>query len=318
MDLSSVNSSYQAIQQLTQTQRKEQPSAENLASKIIENSDIDSNGLISSSEFNISDEIFSSMDSNSDGALSSSELEDSISSKLNSLKNQNLSPEEFGSFLSDLGLDVPPPPSQSAMPPPPNSSQMASDIFETNDLDTDGLLSLSELGIEEELFSSFDSDEDGNISQNELEEGLNSLFESAKNQEISKDDFEEILSNLGVAPNSSEEAPSQGGGAPMGGGGGGGSSDEEYEDADLNQDGTVTAAEQAIYDGTVSSDSMEQYTLDLVSTLIGALKNENSEDSSDSQTDLSQFKEIMSMVNEQFQDKKTKENIDKFLDYLVS
>ncbi|RXJ99037.1 hypothetical protein CRV02_12650 [Arcobacter sp. CECT 8989] len=318
MDLSSVNSSYQAIQQLTQTQRKDQPSAESLASKIIENSDIDSNGLISSSEFNISDEIFSSMDSNSDGALSSSELEDSISSKLNNLKNQNLSPEEFGSFLSDLGLDVPPPPSQSTMPPPPNSSQMASDIFETNDLDADGLLSLSELGIEEELFSSFDNDEDGNISQNELEEGLNSLFESAKNQEISKDDFEEILSNLGVAPNSSEEAPAQGGGAPMGGGGGGGSSDEEYEDADLNQDGTVTAAEQAIYDGTVSSDSMEQYTLDLVSTLIGALKNENSEDSSDSHTDLSQFKEIMSMVNEQFQDKKTKENIDKFLDYLVS
>lgn len=196
MDLSSVNSSYQAIQQLAQTQRKEPQSAENFASQIIENGDLNSDGLISSSEFNISGEIFSSMDSNSDGALSSSELEDSISSKLNSLKNQNLSPEEFGSFLSELGLEVPAPPSQSAMPPPPNISQMASDIFETKDLDTDGLLSFSELGVEEELFSSFDSDEDGNISQDELEEGLNSFFESAKNQEISKDDFEEILSNL--------------------------------------------------------------------------------------------------------------------------
>lgn len=317
MDFSSISSTYQIIQQSSQTQRKDAPSAGDLASKIIENNDSDSDGLISSSEFNISDEIFSSMDSDGDGSLNSSELESSISSKLSSLRNENLSPEDFGNFLTSLGLEVPEPPSYSAAMVPPNSSQMASDIFTANDTDSDGLLSISELGIDEDVFATFDSDEDGSLTQKELEVGLNSLFESAKNEEISEEDFEEILTNLGVSAKSSEEASAQGA-APIGGGGGGSSEEEEYEDADLNQDGTVSATEQAIYDGTVSSDSIEQYTLDLVSTLIGALKDEDSDGNNDSQTDLSQFKDIMSMVNEQLQDRETKEKLDKYLNYLAS
>lgn len=203
MEVSGSTSSYQLLQQVNQVQRKEPPSAQDTASKIMESNDSDSDGLLTSSEFNISDEIFSSFDTNSDGSLNSSELEEGISSKLEDLKNQNLTPEDFGSFLSELGLEVP--------------------------------------------------------------------------------------------------------SAPMGGGGGGGSSEseEEFDAADTNEDGTVSAAEQAIYDGDVD----QEYTLGLVSTLVNALKDE--------ETDLSQFKEVMSMVNEQFQDKQTKQNLDKYLEYLA-
>lgn len=229
------------------------------------------------------------------------------------MKDQELTPEEFGSFLSELGLEVPPPPGQGHKP---DVSQMASDIFSSSDSDEDGLLTIEELNISEELFSSMDSDEDGKISQDELEEKLSSMFEDVKNGDMDQSEFEETMSALGVEAPS---APPAGGGGAMAGGGGGSSSEEEYDDADTNQDGIVSAAEYEAYYGSGSTSSeMEDYTMDLVSTLIDALKAEKSEDDSETDLDLSQFKQIMSMVNEQIQDPQTKDQLDKYLSNLAS
>ena len=307
MSISSTTSSsmMQQMMQMQQAQQPKPPSSTDLVSQIMEASDVDGSSSLSIEELGLSQEDFSSYDIDSNGSLSADELETTLSSKLDAMKNQELTPQSFASFLSDLGVDVPPPPSQGKGP---NASQIASDIFSTKDSNEDGLMTIDELGISSELFTSLDTDQDGSITQEELEESLTTLFASVDSGETSKAEAGEVLSSLGVPP-------PPGGTPPAGGGGGGsGSSDEEeYEDADTNQDGIVSAAEQAAYDGT-SKTEMQDYALKLVGSLLDALKTEN-ENSSDS-LDLSKFKSIMSMINNQTQDASTANKLNSYVSNL--
>ncbi len=305
-----ISSSSFSSSMMQQSQRSAPPSATELSSKVMETSDLDSDSLLSIDEVNLSDEAFSSMDEDGDGSLSSSEIETSFSAMLDSMKNQNTSPEEFGTLLTNMGLDVPAPPSKNGAMP--NASELASDIFSKNDTNEDGLLSVDELDISEELLSSMDSDEDGNISQEELAQGLQTLFDNVESGEMSKEEVGDELTSLGVEPPAGGQGP--GGGGPGGGGGGGESStEEEYDEADINEDGVVTAAEQAEYDGTTTTDDMTDYTMKLVSTLMDALKTED--DTSDSM-DLSKFKSIMSMVNNETQDSATAQKLNAYVSNL--
>jgi Ca2+-binding EF-hand superfamily protein len=309
MNISSSSFNSSMMQQVQQSQRTTPPSATQLSSKVMEINDLNSDSLLSIDEVKLSDETFSFIDEDSDGSLSSSELETSFSSMLESMKNQTTSPEEFGELLTSMGLDVPPPPSN--MRGGANAQEMASDIFSKNDSNEDGLLSIDELGIEEELFSSLDSDGDGNITQEELTSGLNTLLDSVKNGEKSKEEIGDVLTSLGVEPPENGRPDGQGPPPPPGGGGDATSS-EEYEEADINEDGIVTAAEQAEYDGT-TSDDMKDYTMKLVSTLLDALKNE---DDSSNSMDLSKYKSIMSMVNNELQDSATAKKINSYVSNL--
>lgn len=306
MNISSTSFSSAMVQQ---TQRREPPNAVELTNKVMETSDKNADSLLSIDELNLSEESFSNLDENSDGSISGSELQNSLSSMLENMKNQKTSPEQFGEMLSNMGLEVPPPPQKGGGMP--NTSQMANDIFNSKDIDTDGLLTIDELGISKDNFSSLDGDNDGSITKKELEQGLTTLFSSVKSGEMSKNEAGEVLSQLGV------EKP-QGGGQAQGAGGAGGgsgSSEEEYEDADTNQDGIVSAAEYAAYYGSDDGD-MANYTMNLVSTLMDSLKNEAQENKSQNDLDLSKFKQIMTMVNEQTQDKKTSEILDKYISQL--
>lgn len=306
MNISSSSFNSTMTQQVQQPQRSAPPSATELSSKVMETSDLNSDSLLSIDEVNISDETFSSMDEDGDGSLSSSELETSFSTMLDNIKNQTTSPKEFAELLTNMGLDVPAPPSKGGGMP--NVSEMASDIFSKNDTNEDGLLSVDELDISEELMSIIDSNEDGSITQGELSQGLKTLFESVESGEKSKEEVGDALTSLGVEPLQGRPE-----GRPEGGQGGGESAlTDEYEEADLNEDGIVTTAEQAQYDG-ISSTDMADYTMDLVSTLMDALKNEN--DSSDSM-DLSKFKSIMSMVNNETQDNSTAQKLNAYISNL--
>lgn len=260
------------------------PSASDLASKIMEEKDSDADGLLSIEEIGLSEEAFSNLDLNGDGSVSSDELQESISSMLDGMKNQTTTPEEFGSFLSELGIDVPHPPP----PPPPSVSEMATSIFQSSDSDSNGLLSIEELGLTEELFAQFDSDEDGNITQEELENGITALMDSAKSGEISHEEMSEVMAQLGI-----QGPPPP---PPMSA-----SSDEDEED-------DVTAVSSV-------EDQMTEYTMSLVSSLIEALKSDpaSDKDEESSDLDLSKFKQLMTMINEQTQDKETTEMLDKFI-----
>jgi len=308
MNISSSGFNNNMMQQAQQMQRSASPSAAELSSKVMEVSDLNSDSLLAIDEVNLSDETFLAMDEDGDGSLSSSELETSFSSMLDGMKNQKTSPEEFGALLTNMGLDVPAPPSRGGGMP--NVSEMASEIFSKNDTNEDGLLSTDELDISADLLSVIDSNEDGSITQKELEEGLKTLFESVESGEKSKEEVGEALTSLGVE--TPQGAPSSGGAGGGQGGGGGESSSEEYDEADLNEDGVVTAAEQAEYDGT-TTDDMADYTMKLVSTLMDALK---TEDETTDSIDLSKFKSIMSMVNNETQDGTTANKLNTYVSNL--
>jgi len=303
MSISSTTSG-SMMQQMMQMQTPQKPSASDFASEIMEANDVDGTSSLSIEEIGLSSEEFSSYDSDGDGSLSSEELEETLSSKLDSIKNQELTPESFASFLSEMGVSVPQAPTQGQAP---NATQIASDIFSASDVNEDGIMTQDELGVSDDIFSSLDTDADGSITQEELEESLSTLFSSVESGETSKEEAGSVLSALGVKPPE--------GGKPAGGGGGGGvaaTTEEEYDEADANEDGIVTATEQAEYDGTTTT--AEDYALNLVSKLFEALEAEST-DSTES-LDLSSFKSVMSMVNNQIQEPQTAEKLNAYVSNL--
>lgn len=197
-----------------------------------------------------------------------------------------------------------------------SAKSIVSETLENSDSSYNSTVSAAEFNISSELFSSMDNNSDGTLDSSELKETIASKLDSLNNQSLNSESFSDFLSELGLEV-SSDEKPSEGSAMPMAGGGGGSSdSEEEYDPADINQDGTVTTAEQEIYDGQTAVESSN--TLDLVSTLINALKSEREENNTEDKTNLGQFKQVMSMVNEEFQDSKTKESLDKYLNNLAS
>lgn len=280
------------------------PSDASVASKVFENSDTDGDSLLTLEELGIDEDTFNSMDSDGDGSLNVSELTEGITEA----KANTSSPEEFGEFLSTLGLEVPPPPPSMAQD---HASKIASDLFSSSDSDSDGLLTLSELGIDEELFNTIDSDEDGQISQEELEDKLLSMFDDLESGDMEMSEFAETMASLGA-----EMPPPPPGGAMQGGGAmaSSESSSESYEAADTNQDGTVSASEYAAYYGSASEEDVAQYTLDLMSSLIEAIK----EESGSEDVELSQVKDLMKMVNDQIQDPNTASLLNTYVSHLSS
>lgn len=228
-------------------QRREPPSSAQLSSDIMKTSDLNEDSSLSSDEINLSEELFTNMDQDGDGTLNSSEVENGLSSMLDDMKNQNTSPEEFGTMLSNFGLDVP--------PPPPNSQ--------------DGM---------------------------ETTENSDSVMGSDDTQ---------------AAPPPPPPPPPPPSGE-QGADDSSSSSDETYEAADTNEDGTVSAEELAAYTATQNKD-MTEYTMKLVSTLLDGLKDEQEKNGTDDDLDLSQYKQVMSMVNEQTQEPKTSEMLSKYI-----
>jgi len=301
MSISSTTTS-SVMQQMMQMQPAKQPTSTELVSEIMEASDVDGSDSLSIEEIGLSSDEFSSYDSDQDGFLSADELEETLSSKLDSMKDETLTPETFASFLSEMGVEVPPAPQGQQGP---SASQIASDVFSDGDTDADGLMTQDELGISDDLFASLDSDEDGSITQEELEEGLSSLFSSIDSGEITKEEAGSVLSALGVKP--PEGSQSTGTGSTSS------SSETIYDAADANEDGVVTAAEQADYDGT-STTTAQDYALNLVSKLFEALQSESTDDSET--LDLSSFKSVMSMVNNETQTAKTAEQLNTYVSNL--
>jgi len=311
MDLSTTSSTTQVLSQIQNTQRKEKVDSDDFAAKILEVSDVNNDSEIDISEISLDEQTFSSFDSNSDGSLNSDELESGISSKLQELKYNTSSSEDFASFLTDLGLEVPSAHQTSQMP---SVSKIASDIFSLNNTDENEELSISELGISSELFSSIDSDENESISKDELEEKLTSMFEGLQSGETSASEFKETMDALGATPPSFASTDSSSAEKTGAGGSGSGSeTEEEYDAADTNEDGTVSNSEYIAYYGTEESDTSntnkDQYTMDLVSTLVNAIKEETDEGN----LDLSKLKDMMKMVNNETQDSKIASELNKYI-----
>lgn len=182
------------------------------------------------------------------------------------------SKEEFASLLSDLGLEMPEPPKLPTM-----EDTMATDIMTQYDTNSDGLLSNEELSLlSDEEFLALDADSDGSVSSEEL----SSAIEQVASSKLT---------------------------APAGGGNMNTSSEEEYDEADTNQDGIVSFEEKMAALGIDMSSENENSTqsqtasneemLETIKMLFETIKTNTTR--KDENLDLSNFKNLMTMVNNQ-------------------
>lgn len=311
MNISTTNT--ELLAQLQTIQKKESTTSSDFSKKLSESSDLNNDNISNATEVSLSAEVLA-LDLNSAGNSDSNDLTQSISSKLQEIKYNTSSSEEFGEFLTQLGLLVPETPTNNQRP---NVSNIASSIFSSNNVAENGSLSISQLGVSSELFSTIDNNSDGSITKGELVEKLTSLFNGLEDGTTTSAEFEDTMSALGaVPPSNSSNSAGSGGGESSGGGGGGSASSEEYEAADTNEDGTVSAAEYAAYYGTEETsdtkNAQEKYTMDLVSTLVDAVK----EEAGEKDMELSQFKDIMKMVNNEVQNPKIASKLNEYLSNL--
>ena len=121
--------------------------------------------------------------------------------------------------------------------------EMVEDIFAQDDADGDGLLSFEETPLSQEMFESMDADGDGYLTTDELSAGLESGYarSNACQCRSHRHSSNHRLSSSCWLPASS------------------GSDDEEdYDELDLNQDGTVSMDElfQAYQNGEAKLQSV--------------------------------------------------------------
>lgn len=249
----------------------------NISKDIISKSDTNSDSSLSIDELGVSEDQFSTLDSNGDSLVTQDEIASAIDSKLASYNGEMPSKEDFASMLSDLGLEMPEPPESKQSSA--SGEDFSSLIMSQYDSDGDSLLSSSEVStLSDEEFSALDTDSDGSISAEELSGA-----------------YEQVASASGTT----QSAPPSGGG-----GGGASSSEEEYDELDTNKDGIVSQEEKNAALGistddetSTSSVSSSEDTKDSIKLLLNTIKL-NSQNSSED-LDLSNFKNIMKMVNNQ-------------------
>ena len=249
------------------------PPTSGISKDIISQKDTDNDSNLSIDELGVTEKEFSTLDTDSDGLVTQDEIASAIDSKLSSFDGTMPSKDEFASLLSDLGLEMPPPPSDenSAM-----SDEFSSMIMSNYDSNGDSSLSSDEVSLlSDDEFSALDTNSDGTISADELSAAV-----------------EQVASNGGTPP------------PPPSGGSGTVSQTEEYDELDTNKDGIVSQEEKnaalgisSTEDTSSSSTASNQDTKDSIKLLLDTIKL-NAQNSSD-ELNLSSFQNIMKMMNNQ-------------------
>lgn len=79
----------------------------------------------------------------------------------------------------------------------PSTGIMANHMISKKDTDSDSALSIDELGVSEDLFSSYDTDSNGLVNQSELTSAIDSKMSEFNGEMPSKEDFQSMLSDFG-------------------------------------------------------------------------------------------------------------------------
>lgn len=248
----------------------------NISKSLITQNDSNNDSSLSIDELGLNEDQFSTLDTNSDSLVTQDEIASAIDSKLSSFDGKMPSKDEFASLLSDLGLEMPEPPTSKQSSA--SGDDFSSLIMSQYDSDDDSLLSSSEVSLlSDEEFSALDTNTDGSISAEELSGA-----------------YQQVASASGAT----QSTPPSGGGSVTS------SSEEEYDELDTNKDGIVSQEEKnaALGISTNSETSStatasNDETKNTLKLLLDTIK-QNSQNSSE-ELNLSSFKNIMKMMNNQ-------------------
>lgn len=146
---------------------------EDEVSKIFGQDDSNEDGVLSIDETPLSEEMFSSIDSDGDGNITTEELQADMETKQTELMRSFNAEACFFHMFRMQGMMG----QQAGREQTSQASDMVSNIFSKDDSNEDGVLSIDETPLSEEIFSSIDSDGDGNITMEELQADLESHME---------------------------------------------------------------------------------------------------------------------------------------------
>lgn len=90
----------------------------------------------------------------------------------------------------------------------PTASTTATQIVSSKDSDADSSLSIEELGVDSDIFSSYDSDENGLVSQTELTTAIDTAMSEFDGTMPTKEEFQAVLSNFGFEAQDDETSSS--------------------------------------------------------------------------------------------------------------
>ena len=243
----------------------------NISKSLITQNDSNNDSSLSIDELGLNEDQFSTLDTNSDSLVTQDEIASAIDSKLSSFDGKMPSKDEFASLLSDLGLEMPEPPTSKQSSA--SGDDFSSMIMSNYDSNGDSLLSSDEVSLlSDEEFSALDTNTDGSISAEELSGAYQQVASASA--------------------------------ATQSGGGGASSSEEEYDELDTNKDGIFSQEEKnaALGISTNSETSStatasNDETKNTLKLLLDTIK-QNSQNSSE-ELNLSSFKNIMKMMNNQ-------------------
>lgn len=87
----------------------------------------------------------------------------------------------------------------------PTTSTMSNNMISKKDSDSDSALSIEEMGVSSELFSSYDLDSNSLVSQSELTSAIDSAMTQFNGEMPTKEEFQSVLSDFGFeVPSSSD------------------------------------------------------------------------------------------------------------------
>ena len=115
----------------------------NISKSLITQNDSNNDSSLSIDELGLDEDQFSTLDTNSDSLVTQDEIASAIDSKLSSFDGKMPSKDEFASLLSDLGLEMPEPPTSKQSSA--SGDDFSSLIMSQYDSDDDSLLSSSEV-----------------------------------------------------------------------------------------------------------------------------------------------------------------------------
>ena len=178
MNIQGIGQSFSAYQSMSSRSSQETNSGFEppSANSIMENDDVNLDGVLTVDETPMSEDMFSDADSDSDGQLNTNELEEMLS-------NGPPPPPMMGGGQGMRGGGG-------------GQDMMSSiqSILDAEDTDEDGSISSEESSLSSEIFSTLDTNEDGVISQDEMiaaqadkQESMNMMQGSSSSQTVSQD-----------------------------------------------------------------------------------------------------------------------------------
>ncbi|MBP9616643.1 MAG: hypothetical protein KBD88_06460 [Aliarcobacter sp.] len=90
----------------------------------------------------------------------------------------------------------------------PTSSNISTQMISKKDSDADSALSIEEMGVSDDIFSSYDSDSNGLVSNSELTTAIETAMSQYDGTMPSKEDFQSMLSSFGFEVPSGSESTS--------------------------------------------------------------------------------------------------------------